>query len=1174
MKRKGVGSKKAATIVVAIAIVFIGLMINWGKSQMDSAIVDTTIGEMQQVGTQMNILLVDTLQEGRSSLALLADYVAEYGVTESNAVEFFALQSQSEEFETLYYVDLKGNGISREGKVHDFSGNEAYMFALTEQFLVTSPHVSVTTNEMTFDIAVPVMVDDEVTAVLFSEVPLKNIFDVMDDSLSEMGDMFIVDHNLNLVFSSSEKHAGSTVIPESDVVEMGIENVTQAQHDIIAGRDGGFYYNYHGVPKIMVYTAIEMTDWALALNVELEQFSSALTTAIVQFEGISSIVYWTVVLLVAYISFSQARASKKLIKTAYYDPLTDMPNLAKLKLEMAEVLERDRQTAYSIVVFDIENFKAINEMFGFEVGDRVLKAIKPFADSFGDQISIAARLGGDEFAMFGARSFFDEMEVVVSAVPEFFDAIVPELTEYAASFTIGRYSIEPGETDVEDIMTKVNLAHTSAKNSKNVLVCDYDESFRKKIMVEAEITNKMKAAIDNKEFKVYLQPKFSTYEDKLVGAEALVRWIEADGNMIYPNDFIPLFEKNGFIVELDRYVLETVCQTLKKWMDDGMGHITISINCSRLNLENPFFVDGVVAIADKYGVPHECIEIELTESTTFSNEDMIVELFTDLRNNNFRISIDDFGAGYSSLGMLKNLHVDTLKMDRSFFVGGKNARRDDMLIDSIVKMSHNLGMYVVAEGIETPEQVELLRSMNCDAVQGYVFDKPMPIPDFEAKYRNDIQSYNTADDSDMSVIYNINDAKFANTFVPCGLLIAEMDEHFTIVEANDYYFEMIGYTREEVRDKFKNQGLMIMNPESKNYLLKYLAERAETDPYGQMEYTSTFTTKSGSNNSFRLVGRIAASEHGRNRIYLSVTDITDLVEVHNQLEKEKYFVSDIASLTGSDFYDFDVAAGAIRFSEDFARRFGIPEVVENFLDSELGQTMFPTCVAVLRNANQATERFEGEFCVTLSNGEVVWYTYSCQTIYDNRQNRYRTIGKMSEVTGHKIEMDILKQKSEADALNRVYDKQATERYIKNYLRTATSKETGALFVVELSDFGRISEVAGEQFGQECLQDVGSILRNTFRSTDIIGRVDNSRFYVFINDYKSIAFVERKASELCALLRKTYNDGENSVDISASIGVSLYPEHGDSFEKVYEKADKALKLVGADGKTGFSLYKDA
>ncbi len=877
MFSKKLGTINIVSVVVFLSIVFIGLITNWAKSNMNDAVISATLSEMNQIGVQSELMLEGILEDHENDLTLLAEYVAKNSVPFDEIALFLNGQSQSEDFDTLYYIDLEGNGYTLDGDYHDFSESKAYNHALNNEFIVTEPHLSLDKDDMVLDLAVPIIQEGNIVAVLYSEVFMNDFLKSVELSTGGTGDVFIVNHEMNLVFSTSENHVGTSFIPDGDVLEMGKKNVSNAQAEIISGTNGGFYYDYYGIPKVIVYFPIQNTEWALAMNVEVDGINAMLITALNIFKTVSNIVYWTVITMVIYITISNTRSKKKLVKTAYYDTLTELPNMAKLNIDVVEVLEKQKDKRYTILVFDINNFKAINEMFGREVGDRLLRGFKPFFKKINDPSLIAARIGDDKFAMFANEKTLKDLNPIFESVSVHFDEIVPELADYSGTYKIGRYNIDQGETNFEDIMTKVNLAHQRAKNTKGEILCDYNETFKQNLLTEAEITNKMKSALDNKEFKVYLQPKFSTNDNILVGAEALARWIESDGKMIYLNDFIPLFERNGFIVELDKYILENVCIAIRKWIDDGLGQFTVSVNCSRLNLENPFFVEAVVAIADKHNVPHECIEIELTESTAISNPNLIEELFSDLRKNGFKISIDDFGAGYSSLGMLKNLHIDTLKMDRSFFIGGKNARRDDMLIDSIVKMSHNLGMYVVAEGIETEEQVELLRSLNCDAIQGYFYAKPMPIDEFEEKYKSEMLKKAISDNYNTKIIRSINDAKFANSLVTCGILITDIDENFTILEANDYYFKMIGYTREEVRDIFSNSALSHTTPEKRVEFLKYFNECIQEDLYPNIKFTNKFIIKNGEEHTFQLSGKVADNEHGQKRLYLAVTDITTTV---------------------------------------------------------------------------------------------------------------------------------------------------------------------------------------------------------------------------------------------------------------------------------------------------------
>ncbi len=1171
MKLHKFNSKIIKLMVVISLITFIGLLINWSLRNVNDAVIDATVSEMSQIGNHAEQALENNLAETKDDLVYLADYIVKLDVPAEDIGDFLATQAQTERFDTLYYIDIDGNGVSLNGETQDFSENETFLCAMQNDFFIDEPYISSVTNELIFDISVPVVKHGEVIAVLYTETSMREFWDSMADTIAATGDIFIVDYNLNLIFSTSENHTGTSLVPQEDVAEMGIENVAKAQADFSERRSGGFYYDYYGTPKVMVYFPIENTEWTLAMNAEVAAINSILTNAVERTDTISAIIYWTVIFLVIYISVVQMRSDKKLIKTAYYDPLTQLANTTKLKLDITTTLEQNKRKLYSIIVFDIENFKAINEKFGYEIGDRVLKTIKSFSDSFNEPSLVTARIGGDRFAMFAEKHFLEDISILTENVSNHFDTCIPELRDYSGTYKIGRYHIEFKETDFDDIMAKVNLALVRAKSSKSEVLCDYDDTLKKKVLNDAEITNKMRTALGNQEFKVYLQPKFSTYGNELVSAEALVRWTEANGKMIYPNDFIPLFERNGFIVELDKYMLENVCQTLNRWQSEGFEPISVSVNCSRLNLENPFFVDGIVAIVDKYHVPHECIEIELTESATIENETTIEKLFADLRKNNFKISIDDFGAGYSSLGMLKNLHVDTLKMDRSFFVGGKSERRDDVLVDSIVKMSHNLGMYVVAEGIETKEQVELLRSMNCDAIQGYVYARPMPIDEFEKEYR-DVLLHKSTKQKTFPLIQNINDAKFANSLVPCGILISKLDEWFTMTEANKSYFDIVGFTREEIRDIYGNRGLDMIDPQDKIAITQYFNKQMKLSPDEPMEYVCKTITKGGKYKTVQLRGVVATNEIGQARLYFSVTDITDYAEMTSKIKHDKAFVSNIASLMNNAYFDFDNTTQTIRFSKNFSSKFHIPETIENFLDSNIRASIFPAHQASSDGKGALVPTVDGQFCMILPNGDPVWYLYHYEFINDENGKVYRTVGKLTEMVRNKLVTDISRVKSEIDLLTGLYNQQTTQKYIHSYLQVAPhSNSTGALFAIRLNHFSKFNDTFGCEFSGECLAELGKLLLDAFSDMDIVGRMGTDQFLVLIGNYKTIDELKAKGTELCAKLNKTYEKDGKNITLTANIGIALYPDHGKEFDSLYKKATTALNQAEKDLYGGFSIY---
>lgn len=247
------------------------------------------------------------------------------------------------------------------------------------------------------------------------------------------------------------------------------------------------------------------------------------------------------------------------------------------------------------------------------------------------------------------------------------------------------------------------------------------------------LNNRMQRGIKNKEFLIYLQPKFDTKTEKLAGAETLVRWKKND-KIVMPNVFIPLFEKYGLITILDNYVLEEVFSIMKSWNEKKYKLVPISVNESRQNLYDKNHLDTLIKYINQYNISPNMIELEMTETTVVNNVELAREAEKNVHKLGFRVSMDDFGTGYSSFSMLKNINIDILKMDKSFFDDILESKRGKIIIESIIDMSHKLNIKVVAEGIETKEQVEYLKSAGCDMIQGYIYEKPIPVIEFEEKY--------------------------------------------------------------------------------------------------------------------------------------------------------------------------------------------------------------------------------------------------------------------------------------------------------------------------------------------------------------------------------------------------------------------------------------------------------
>ena len=241
-----------------------------------------------------------------------------------------------------------------------------------------------------------------------------------------------------------------------------------------------------------------------------------------------------------------------------------------------------------------------------------------------------------------------------------------------------------------------------------------------------KIESSMEQALFNGEFKLFIQPKWDIVENHLYGGEALVRWIRDDGTMVYPSDFIPIFEKNGFIEQLDMFMLESSCQLIRQLMDAGKPVYPISVNQSRVLLHNPQYLDKVKEVMHRYDIPGHCIELEVTETVLFMDQERMLYIMNSLKAEDIPLSMDDFGSGYSSLNMLKDFPFDVLKIDKEFFSESITSEASILILTKIVEMAHGLGIKVICEGVETKDQIEILRKVGVRYVQGYYYSRPIP----------------------------------------------------------------------------------------------------------------------------------------------------------------------------------------------------------------------------------------------------------------------------------------------------------------------------------------------------------------------------------------------------------------------------------------------------------------
>lgn len=399
---------------------------------------------------------------------------------------------------------------------------------------------------------------------------------------------------------------------------------------------------------------------------------------------------------------------------------------------VAEGLLRGNRN-YVLVHANIDRFKLINDAYGDAVGDEILRDIHEIIDNELLWNEVSGRIMTDNFGILMHYHSIEKLDDRLYRMSKQFAALSDKKGKsYGIEMYFGVYMIQPEEEiDMSAMLERANLARKKISPSHRVSMGIYDDKDRVRLNREKDLEMKMRGALARGQFVPFLQPKYELQGETIAGAEALVRWIDPEEGMIYPNEFIPLFESNGFVVDLDLFMFERVCQITEEWHRKGRRVIPISVNLSRSHFAVPNFFQAYVDILDKYDIPPKAIEIELTESLFYNDLESLNALVTRIHDSGLSCSIDDFGSGYSSLNMLKEVKVDALKLDRVFFSNSDNDERGRDVIQSVIKLAQALDLHTISEGVEERGQVDFLKSMNCDLIQGYVFAKPMPVPEFE-----------------------------------------------------------------------------------------------------------------------------------------------------------------------------------------------------------------------------------------------------------------------------------------------------------------------------------------------------------------------------------------------------------------------------------------------------------
>ena len=458
------------------------------------------------------------------------------------------------------------------------------------------------------------------------------------------------------------------------------------------------------------------------------------------FEEVVSFMPWNAVIRIHISDITKQKKSEAIISyQIHYDSLTGLPNRKYLYEYLREILEKleDEKQKFAVLFLDIDRFKLINDSLGHTIGDLLLKAVGDRLKTLLRQDDLLVRLGGDEFAIIA--KVIDSTDAVVQIAESIIQALTLPFScgghQLHITTSVGGSIYPDHNTEVEGLIHNADMAMYRAKEEGRNCFKFYIPNMQEQSFQRLLMENNLRRALENEELETYYQPQIDVNTGKIVGLEVLLRWHHADLGSISPSEFIPLAEETGLIIPIGNWVLRHSCLQAIAWLDVGLPPIQISVNLSIKQLQHKDFLVSLKQILNETAFDPHYLELEITEGIMMDSIEEKIILLEQFHEMGIKLSIDDFGTGYSSLSYLKNLPIDTLKIDRTFIEYINHNQQDQAIVTSLINLSHSLNLIVIAEGAETSEQVDLLRSLGCDQIQGYFFYKALPAEQIEGLLR-------------------------------------------------------------------------------------------------------------------------------------------------------------------------------------------------------------------------------------------------------------------------------------------------------------------------------------------------------------------------------------------------------------------------------------------------------
>lgn len=717
-------------IILFVAVIF---LMNSVRSLLYS---DAKIN-LQEVVTQNKDVITSKLQLELNSLEMVASQLVDnlkgqgLSPTPTNFQNVFLSYGNRNQDSSLFIAQLSGDAMFIDGRELSIAGRKYFTLSAAGTANISDRVVSRLNGQEIFIISVPVLSDGQIIGTVQKMYSPEEIYALCSISLfSSQGYMHIVNSEGYILISSSEEALSS----ENEnyfrtIYAKGNQEQSKTLEDDIQNNRAGFMETVIDGKKVFsAYTPIEeIHDWFLITSVSTAAVSSNANTVIKMFYIILSAVVVIFAVSMGYFLSYKNKQQSSLEEVAFLDPVTHGHTYVKFVVEMEKTLAANPDIQFSLLAFDIDNFKYINNFYGFDEGDNILRAIFNTVSSQLLPRELLCRVSGDHFLALVEDSASTRINVILDSVQK-----CAQYTIYASG---GLYPITDRTESANLMMDKATTAAQAVKGVLHKKVEPYSDKYEKQ-MIENEQTKRLiEQALADDELVPFYQPKVYINTEALAGAEVLARWQKKDGTIVPPSEFIPMCERTGLITELDMVIFDKALRFIKENLDKGVRCVPISVNFSRLHLSDPEFAGHIMAKINQYEIPPSLIEVELTENVIMDNHDVVYDFINQLHDHGVLMSMDDFGSGYSSLNMLKDLPIDVIKIDRGFLKETSDSNRKRIIFSAIVQMARKLEMKIVVEGVETEENLQLMRDNGCYIAQGFYFSKPVDEQSFQKYYK-------------------------------------------------------------------------------------------------------------------------------------------------------------------------------------------------------------------------------------------------------------------------------------------------------------------------------------------------------------------------------------------------------------------------------------------------------